>query len=195
MSKNKYIVFEDAHGTHELAVGSLLAADGKLYLSGAIDGESAEDIIKNMIYLSQNNIPITLFLDSPGGEIRSGLAIIDMMEIIGKTTQIDVICTGKAYSMAAVILAAGSKGHRHMLPHAEVLIHEPLIMGGSGGNASSVKSTAESLLAIRDVMSELLAKYTGNTVEKMNEIMHGDTYLNAKEAIKLGVADDVTVAL
>lgn len=192
---NKYIVFEDAHGTHELAVGSLLAADGKLYLSGAVDSESAEDIIKNMIYLSQNNVPITLFLDSPGGEIRSGLAIIDMMEIIGKTTQIDVICTGKAYSMAAVILAAGSKGHRHMLPHAEVLIHEPLIMGGSGGNASSVKSTAESLLAIRDIMSEMLAKYTGNTVEKMNEIMHGDTYLNAKEAIELGVTDDITTAL
>lgn len=191
---NKYIVFEDAHGTHELAVGSLLAADGKLYLSGAVDSESAEDIIKNMIYLSQNNIPITLFIDSPGGEVRSGLAIIDMMEIISKTTQIDVICTGKAYSMAAVILAAGSKGHRHMLPHAQVLIHEPLITSG-GGSASSVKSTAESLLAIRDIMSELLAKYTGNTVEKMNEIMHGDTYLNAKEAIELGVADDVTVTL
>jgi ATP-dependent Clp protease protease subunit len=144
-----------------------------------------------MMYLADNNQPIKLYIDSSGGEIRAGLALIDVIEMLRKKVQIDVVCIGKAYSMAAVILAAGGKGHRFLLPHAEVMIHEPLIAGGAGGSASTVKSTAESLIAIRDVISGLLSKYTGKSQEDINEAISRDLFMTADEAIKFGMADKI----
>ncbi len=192
---NNWIIVEDAKGTHQLSIEAVLAREGKIFLSGMIDSAVAGNVIKNMIHLTDSGIPIKIYLDSTGGEIRAGLAMIDAMELLSKRNSIDIICTGKAYSMAALLLAAGAKGHRHMFGHAEVMIHEPLIMQGTGGSASSVKSTAESLLAMRDIMSGMLSRYTGVSTKKMNRLMMSDTYLSAKEAIELGIADDIAQEL
>ncbi len=185
------IVKEDAYGMHQLSVSALLASEGKLFLTDNITGESVGEIIRNMIYLADNDIPITLYIDSVGGEVRSGLALVDVIEMIGKKVSLDVVCIGKAYSMAAVILSAPEKGHRFLLPHAEVMIHEPLIPHGAGGSASSVKSTADSLMATRDLISKVLARHTEKSVKEINKAIGYDHFFNSNQAIEFGLADAI----
>lgn len=194
-STSRFIIKEDAQGIHELNVSSILAAEGKLFLTDTIDTESVTHTIRNMMYLSSINVPIKLYIDSTGGEVRAGLALVDAIEMLGETGTIDIICIGKAYSMAAVILAAGKKGHRFVLPHAEVMIHEPLISQGAGGSASSVKSIADSLMSTRDLLSKLLSRHTGKTVEEVTKALSFDNFMNAQEAIEFGLVDEVAKEL
>lgn len=194
-STSRFIIKEDAQGIHELNVSSILAAEGKLFLTDTIDTESVTQTIRNMMYLSSINVPIKLYIDSTGGEVRAGLALVDAIEMLGKTCTIDIICIGKAYSMAAVILAAGKKGHRFMLPHSEVMIHEPLISQGAGGSASSVKSIADSLLSTRDLLSTLLSKHTNKSVEEVTKALSFDNFMNAQEAIEFGLVDFIAKEL
>ena len=165
------IVFEDYGGTNQIDLDALLGSKGKIFLTEDINSETASATIKTMIYLSENGIPIKLYIDCCGGEVRSGLAIIDAMNILSKKVDIDVICVGKAYSMASLILAAGTKGHRYIMPHGEVMVHEPLVMNGTGGSASSVRNKADSLLSIRDKISDMMSRYTGLPTKKINSIM------------------------
>ncbi len=183
------IIYEDAHGTNQLEIEAMLAAKGKIFLTEDIDAENASSVIKAMMVLADDNTPITLYIDSCGGEIRSGLSIIDAMEMLSKKVDINVVCMGKAYSMASLILAAGTKGHRYIMPHGEVMMHEPLVVNGAAGSASSVRNQADSLIAIRDKMSEMLSAYTGLSTEEINAIMHANTYMDANEAIKTGMVD------
>lgn len=185
------IIFEDASGSKEFSTESLLAAQGKIFITDDIDGKTASSVIKAMMYLADCNSPITLYIDSCGGEVRSGLAIIDAMEILSKKTDISVVCLGKAYSMASLILAAGAKGHRYIMPHGEVMVHEPLVMNGAAGSASAVRNQADSLIAIRDKISEMLSNYTGKPAEEINAIMHASTYMDADEAINAGMVDEI----
>ncbi len=185
------IIFEDANGIDQLNIEAMLAAKGKIFLTDDIDAEVASSVIKTMMVLADDNTPITLYIDCCGGEVRSGLAIIDVMNMLSKKTEINVVCMGKAYSMASLILAAGTKGHRYIMPHGEVMVHEPLVMNGAAGSASSVRNQADSLIAIRDKMSEMLSAYTGLSTEEINEIMHANTYMDAEEAIKTGMVDKI----
>ena len=187
----KNIVYEDANGTNQLDVEALLASKGRIFLTGDIDSETAVAAAKALMYLSENDIPIIMYIDSCGGAIRAGLAIIDAMDIAAKRVDVDVVCLGKAYSMASVILAAGKKGHRYIMPHGEVMVHEPLIMEGAGGSASSVRNMADSLISVRDEISEMMAGYTGLSAKKINSIMRANTFMNAQKAIELGLADKV----
>ena len=189
------IIFEDAGGTIQLDIEAMLAAQGKIFITDDIDAMTASAVIKAMMYLAENNTPITLYIDCCGGEVRSGLAIIDTMELLSKKVEINVVCTGKAYSMASLILAAGTKGHRYIMPHGEVMVHEPLVMSGAAGSASLVRNQADSLIAIRDKMSEMLSAYTGLSTEEINEIMHANTYMDANAAIKTGIVDKITEEL
>ncbi len=190
-STSRFIIKEDAQGIHELNVSSILAAEGKLFLTDTIDTESVTQTIRNMMYLSSINVPIKLYIDSTGGEVRAGLALVDAIEMLSETNTIEIICIGKAYSMAAVILAAGKKGHRFMLPHAEVMIHEPLISQGASGSASSVKSIADSLMSTRDLLSTLLSRHTGKSVKEVTKALSFDNFMNAQEAIEFGLVDSV----
>ena len=189
--ENRFIIKEDAQGTHQLNLSAFHTSEGRLFLNGSITSESVGKLIESMIYMSRNEIPITLFLDTNGGEARAGLALIDVIKIISERIPVTIVCLSKAYSMGAIILAAGTKGRRYLLPHSEVMIHEPLIPSGAGGSASSVKSTAESLMAMRDIISKLLSEYTGKTQKAINEAMSHDHFLNAAEAIKFGIADAI----
>lgn len=189
------IIYEDASGSKEFQTEALLAAQGKLFITDDINAQSASSLIRAMMYLADCNIPITLYIDCCGGEIRSGLAIIDAMEILSKKVEINVVCIGKAYSMASLILAAGTKGHRYIMPHGEIMVHEPLVMNGAAGSASSVRNQADSLIAIRDKIGKMLSNYTGLPFEKINAIMYANTFMDAKEAIEAGMVDSITEEL
>ncbi len=188
------IVFEDYSGTNQLELEALLGSKGKIFLTENINADTASATIKTMMYLAENGTPIKMYIDCCGGEVRSGLAIIDAMNIISKKVDIDVVCIGKAYSMASLILAAGTKGHRYILPHGEVMVHEPLIMDGTGGSASSVRNKADSLISIRDKISEMLSSYTGLPTKKINSIMRANTFMDAEKAIELGLADRIATS-
>lgn len=188
---NSSIVVEDYSGMKQLDMDALLGSKGKIFLTEDINSETASATIKTMIYLSENGIPIKLYIDSCGGEMHSGLAIIDAMNILSKKVEIEVICIGKAYSMASLILAAGTKGHRYIMPHGEVMVHEPLVMNGTGGSASSVRNKADSLLSIRDKISDMMSRYTGLPTKKINSIMRANTFMDAEKAIELGLVDKI----
>lgn len=182
-------------GTQELSVNSLNAENGKLFLTGPVDSESAASLISSMIYLADESTNITLYLDTPGGEVNAGLALVDAIELLGQRVNIDIVCLGKAYSMGSIILACGRKGHRFLFPHASVMIHEPLIAQGAGGSASTIQSVAESLMGTRDKLSRLLSVYTGRSVEEINNDILRDRYFNAKQAIEYGLADNIVTSL
>lgn len=188
------IVFEDYSGTNQLDLEALLGSKGRIFLTENINAEVASATIKTMLYLAENGTPIKLYIDCCGGEVRSGLAIVDAMNILSEKVDIDVICIGKAYSMASLILAAGTKGHRYVMPHGEVMVHEPLIMDGTGGSASSVRNKADSLISIRDKISEMLSSFTGLSTKKINSIMRANTFMDAEKAIELGLADRIATS-
>lgn len=185
------IVVESYKGIEALELEALLGSKGKIFLTSDINTESAVATTKALMYLSDNKIPIKIFLDSAGGLVRAGLEIIDAMNMAAKKVDVDIVCMGKAYSMASIILAAGPKGHRYIMPHGEVMVHEPLISEGAGGSASSVRSMADSLISVRDKISELMSDYTGLSTKKINNIMKVNTFMNAEQAIAFGLVDKV----
>ena len=183
------------NGTQELSVNALNAENGKLFLTGPIDAQSACALISSMIYLSDESENITLYIDTPGGEVNAGLAIVDAIDLLSQKVDIDIVCLGKAYSMGSLILASGKKGHRRILPHATVMIHEPLIQQGAAGSASTIQSVAESLIGTRDLLSGLLSKYTGKSVDEITVDLLRDRYFNANQAIEYGLVDAIAASL
>ena len=121
--------------------------------------------------------------------MNAGLMIYDTIQ--GSNLPIDMVCTGRAASMAAVILAGGQKGHRHILKHSKVMIHEPLISNGVGGSATSIKNISESIMETREICNSILAKHTGKTLQEINEATSFDNYMNAEEAIAFGICDSI----
>ena len=144
-----------------------------------------------MLYLMEDEqTPIDIYVNSPGGEVNSGLAIYDLIQAC--KAPINMYCIGMAASMGALIFAGGRKGHRYILPHSKVMIHEPLIPNGVGGSASSIKSTADSILQTRELLNGILAKHTGKTLEEINKATDHDNFMTAEEAIVFGLCDKVT---
>ena len=105
--------------------------------------------------------------------------------------EVNLYCFGMAASMGAIILAGGKKGHRFILPHSKVMIHEPLIEGGMGGSATSIKKTSDSILETKDILNNILVKHTSKTLDEINEATSFDNYMNAEEAIKFGLCDEI----
>lgn len=185
------IMIRSSHGIALVNTETKLLQSRKLYISGTItDGMMVEFFQKMQILLDEDrNAPISLYIDSQGGEIRSGLAIYSM--ITGCMTDIDIYVLGKACSMAAVLLAAGKKGHRFLLPYAEVMIHEPLIGSAVSGSTSSVKSISDNLQEAKDIIDGILAKHTGHALKEVQEATSYDHYFKAKEAVDWGLADRI----
>ncbi len=163
----------------------------EIFLWGEINDESAESIVKKILYFDGlNNDDIMMYINSPGGVISSGLAIYDAMQYA--KSAVSTICMGQAASMAAVILCAGSKGKRLSWEHSRVLIHQPLISGNMFGPASDIQIQAEEMLRIRDNLNEILAKHTGQSMKKIAEDTDRDFFMSAEEAKKYGIIDKVT---
>lgn len=187
------IVRETAEGPYRLDIRDEMLSHRELELTTAVDADSCASIIRGLLYLQRcdANTPVTLFINSPGGEVQSGLALYDVMQAV--SCPIRTVCLGMAASMAALLFIAGSE--RQMLPHSRVMIHDPLIGGGLGGSALSVKARADDLMRIRDVMAGVIARHTGMTLERVFELTASDTYFEAEEAVEAGLADRIVSSL
>lgn len=163
----------------------------KLFINGSVTDEMANNFVSTMMYLAQTNEPIDIYLNSPGGSVNAGLVIYDLIQECEGKIPVNIYCTGMAASMGAVILAAGQKGRRFILPHSKVMIHEPLIAGGVGGSASSIKKTADSILDTRELINEILVRHTGKSKEEIEEATSFDNFMNAREAIEFGLCDEI----
>lgn len=157
-------------------------------ISGEITDESAIDFTDKLLELNmESNEPITVLLNSPGGEINSGLMMYDA--IVGSKAKVRMICRGKAYSMGAVLFAAAHE--RFMLANSELMLHQPLLGGRVSGNASSIKSISDSLLETKDKMNKLLTSHTGKTVEDIDQATSFDHFFTPGEAIEFGLCDRI----
>lgn len=163
----------------------------KVFLWGAVTDESAKDITERLLYLEAvaPGQGITFYINTPGGSITAGMAVYDTMQLV--TAPITVVVTGMAASMGSILLSAAPKGRRLLYPHARVLIHQPLISGRMVGPATDINIQAKEMEKIRSELNLILAKASGQPIEKINRDTDRDFYLNAAEAIAYGLADRV----
>lgn len=167
-----------------------LKTNRKIYLTGEIDDVLATEIIAQLEYLdSISTEDITLYINSPGGSVSAGFAIVDCM--LRCSSDISTICTGVAASMGAFILANGKKGKRYATPMSEILLHQPL--GGVHGQASDIEKTAEHILKVKKKLLKTLSQNTGRTYKQICEDCDRDYWLNAEEAIEYGLVDKVFI--
>lgn len=183
-------VYKGARGSTVIPLDSELLSERIILIDNTITSQTAVDFYKSMRFLAKTDEPIKVVICSGGGEVISGQAIYDLMQ--GVKNEVHTYCIGRAASMAAVLLAAGTKGHRYILPHSEVMIHEVLIGGGVGGSATSISKISESINKTRDVMNGILAKHTGKTIEEINEATSFDNYMTAQQAVEFGICDKIT---
>jgi ATP-dependent Clp protease, protease subunit len=163
----------------------------KVFLWGEVCDESAEEIVKKILFLDGvSGEDITLYINSPGGVISSGLAIYDAM--CRAKSDVSTVVMGQAASMGAVLLCAGAQGKRFAWEHARVLIHQPLISGNMYGPASDIQIQAEEMLRTRENLNKILAAHTGQTLQKITEDTDRDYFMSADEAKEYGIVDNVT---
>ena len=182
---------ESCDGIREFGLKTKHFTNRKLFLTGEITEETANDFVSEILYLSQSDEPVDIYINSPGGSVNAGLVIYDAIQSCEGKIPINMYCIGMAASMGAVILAGGQKGRRFILPHSKCMIHEPLISGGMGGSATTIKKTAESILETKEITNSILAKHTGKSVEEIDEATSFDNFMNAEEAIAFGLCDEI----
>lgn len=182
------IVDKEQNGERSYDIYSRLLKDRIVFLSGEITDEMANTIVSELLYLdSINHEDISLYINSPGGSITSGMAILDTMNFI--KSDVSTICIGLSASMAAFLLSCGKQGKRFILPNAEVMIHQPL--GGATGQATEIKIAAERILKLKKKLNEILAKNTNQTIEKIEIDTERDYFINAQEALEYGLVDKI----
>lgn len=182
------VVEKEINGERCYDIYSRLLKDRIIILSGEIDDNMANTIVAELLYLdSINHNDISLYINSPGGSVTSGMAIYDTMNFI--KSDVSTICIGMAASMAAFILSSGCKGKRFALTNAEIMIHQPL--GGIQGQATEIKIAAERILKLKKKMNELLAHNTNQDIKKIKKDTERDHFLDAIEAKEYGLIDKV----
>ena len=182
------VVEKESNGERSYDIFSRLLKNRIVLLSGEINDESANLVVAQLLYLdSLNHDDISLYINSPGGVITAGMAILDTMNFI--KSDVSTICVGMAASMAAFLLSCGSKGKRFCLPNAEVMIHQPL--GGAQGQATEIKIAAEHILKMKKKLNEMLAKNTGKDLDKIERDTERDYFLDANEAKEYGLIDEI----
>ncbi|HEV2851747.1 MAG TPA: ATP-dependent Clp protease proteolytic subunit [Thermoanaerobaculia bacterium] len=184
------VVEQSNRGERAYDIYSRLLKDNIIFLGRAIDDDVASLIIAQMLFLEAENPEkdISLYINSPGGSISSGLAIYDTMQYI--KPDVATYTVGQAASMAAVLMAAGTRGKRTLLPNSRVLIHQPWL-SGLGGQQSDIEIHAKDMLMMRDRLDEILAYHTGKPKEEIHRDTERDRILGAKEAVEYGIADRV----
>ena len=189
MSFVPYVVEQSAHGERSYDIFSRLLNDRIIVLSEDVNDTSASLVVAQLLYLEGQDPDkdISLYINSPGGSITSGMAIYDTMNFI--KCDVSTICIGMAASMASFLLAAGTKGKRIALPNSEILIHQPL--GGMQGQASDIKIHADHILRIKDKMNRLLSEMTGQPIERVVVDTDRDNYLTPEQALEYGLIDKV----
>lgn len=190
MSNRPCVIRDTAMGAFRSSLEDEAFARREIELEGTIDRAKAMDTIRAMRFRAEENSekPITLLISSEGGSVVDGLAIYDTMKAL--PCPVRTICVGEASSMAAVILAGGSKGNRFILPNAQVMIHDP-ILTGCGGPALTVDAISQRLMRTRKLVAEIMAECTGKSVEEILEKTARDTFFTANEAVEFGLVDSV----
>ena len=182
------IVDKDTSSERSYDIFSRLLKDRIILLSGEIDDTMSNIIVSELLYLdSLNHGDINLYINSPGGSITAGMAIMDTMNFI--KSDVSTICLGMAASMGAFLLSCGQKGKRYILPNAEVMIHQPL--GGVQGQATEIKIVAERILKLKEKLNKILAKNTGKDLKTITTDTERDYFLDSKEALEYGIVDKI----
>jgi ATP-dependent Clp protease protease subunit len=175
--------------TREMTLDDMLLDNRIVFLIGEISYGRAAEVIMKLLYLDnlKRDSEISLYINSPGGGVDDTMAIYDTMQFIG--SPVATFCIGRAESGGAVILAAGTKGKRHALPHAKIMLHQP--WGGVTGQAADIKIQAQEILKAKAMMNEILSKHTGQPVERIAAETERDRYMSAEEALAYGLIDEV----
>lgn len=181
---------KSSNGITLVPVDSKLMANRKIFIGGEIDAEKACEFVKEVMLLNgeDSQSPVDVLINSPGGEINSGMLMYDVIQ--ASKAPIRMFCIGRAYSMGAVLFACGNHG-RYMLPHGELMIHEPLLGNRVGGNSSSIKSISDSLLETKRKMNQILAKHTGKSEEEVEKATGFDHYFSPEESVEFGLCDQI----
>lgn len=188
------VVEQTARGERSYDIYSRLLKDRIIILGTPINDDVANAIIAQMLFLEADNPDkdIQLYINSPGGSVSAGLGIYDIMQFV--KCDVATTCIGLAASMGSLLLTAGSKGKRYILPHARVMLHQPHIMGGLSGQASDIEIAANEMMNTKKRLTEIYAAHTGQSVDMLDKTMDRDFYLSADEALKYGVVDQVVKA-
>lgn len=182
------VVDKENGGERSYDIFSRLLKNRIIILSGEIDDNVSNSIVAQLLYLdSLNHDDISIYINSPGGSITSGMAIYDTMNFI--RSDVSTICIGMAASMAAFLLSCGTKGKRLILPNAEVMIHQPL--GGAQGQATEIKIAAERILNLRKKLNSILADNTGQDINKIDADTERDHFMDSNEALEYGLVDKI----
>lgn len=184
------VLKETVRGIDLIPIEDMLLDESKIFLIGEVNPASAGELIKQLMYLDKRGLDeITLFINSPGGEVISGLAVYDCIKIM--KSSVKTVCIGDAASMGAIIFLAGEK--REMLPHARILIHDPSYghLDVSGKKPHEIQRGVDSLNKVRETLAEIISEKTGKKIDEIYEITAEDQYFTAEEAIEFGLATDV----
>ena len=184
-----YVIEESPRGERSFDIYSRLLNERIVFLGEAIDDHVANSVVAQLLHLESVNSEkdISLYINSPGGVITSGLAIYDTMQFI--KPDVSTICIGQCASMASVLLAAGAKGKRYALPNSRVMIHQP--SGGAQGQQTEIEIMAREILYVREQMNGILAKHTGQPIEKIQADTERDNFMSAQQALEYGLIDKV----
>ncbi len=185
------VIEKTQNGERAYDIYSRLLRENIIFLGGIIDDNVANIVIAQLLFLQSENPKkdISLYVNSPGGSVTAGLAIIDAMNHI--KNDISTVCVGIAASMGAVILSSGKKGKRYALPNSEVMIHQPL--GGIEGQASDIELTAKHIIRTKEKLYKILSHNSGQALKKIEQDGDRDYYMSADEAKKYGIIDKVLV--
>ena len=189
MSYVPYVVEKTARGERSYDIYSRLLKDRIIMLSGEVNDQVASSIVAQMLFLEAEDPEkdIYFYINSPGGVVTAGMAIFDTMNYI--RPDITTICIGQAASMGAFLLSSGEKGKRYALPHARIMIHQPL--GGAQGQATDIAIQAEEILRMKKELNSILAKNTGQTAKQIEKDTDRDNFMSAKESVDYGMIDEV----
>jgi ATP-dependent Clp protease protease subunit len=184
-----YVLEQTPQGARQVDIYSRLLSDRIVLLTGEVTDEVADILVAQMFYLESQDRDrdIYFYINSPGGVVTAGLAIYDVMQFV--TCDVATICLGQAASMGAVLLAGGAPGKRMALPHARVMIHQPL--GGASGQATDIEIQAKEMLRIRSLLNQILSKHTGQSLDVIRRDTERDFFLVASEAKAYGLIDQV----
>ncbi|HUS45656.1 MAG TPA: ATP-dependent Clp protease proteolytic subunit [Phycisphaerae bacterium] len=188
-----HVIEQSGRGERVYDIYSRLLKDRIIFIGGEIQDQMANTVIAQLLFLQNENADadISIYLNSPGGWITSGLAVYDTIQFVGCAVR--TYCLGQAASMAALLLAGGTKGKRFILPNSRILIHQPT--GGVRGTATDIGIQAEEILRLRGRLNKILAHHTGQPLEKIEEDVDRDRFMGAEEAVEYGLADQIIRSL
>src|SRR5687768_10640561 len=190
-----YVIETTPRGERGMDIFSRLLRERIVFIGSPIDDQIANVVIAQLLMLRSDDPDrdIELYLNSPGGVVHAGLAIYDAMQFVqsGTKTRIHTLCYGLAASFAAVLLAGGAKGNRYALPNATIMIHQPHMQGGGGGQASDIEIEAREVLRLRSRLNDILSKHTGQPLEHIQRDTDRNNFMTAEQAREYGLIDEV----